>query len=374
MTGRTSGKHAGLLVPFEMFRISQLAAIFAELLVSKARNILDAELVVTRHPSAPILLLQIEGTVVGDDPPEFWRENADLVSLASRAFPRQVIMYYVEPEPERREGFMVAQQGQVLAADDAAHDRMPPGATEADWPVGRLCQQLRIPASDLEARFPGGPSVRGKLVEPAQIDDQALLMTLAGRDGAGAEGEPAAAGDAAAAADPAAPRLTALEEDVKRREKERQAEEAEQARRTEQVRSGLRYTIDDLGIVVAPQAELSEPEVLFAFVVPKIAGDLPAGLPGKLADELQGKRIDVAVKVDFLSEVFVENTPLSRPAFDERATEATVGGHSVRLMEVLGPRLGYGTLVSTGKAPHVFVSRKLGTALPEQLVVELLGK
>jgi hypothetical protein len=377
MTATTPAKHAGLLVPFEMFRISQLAAIFAELLVSKARNILDADLVLTRHPSAPILLLQIEGSVVGGDPPEFWRENADLVSLASRAFPRQVIMYYVEPPPERREGFMVAQQGQVLAADDATHDRMPPGATEADWPVARLCQQLRIPPNDLEARFPGGPSVRAKLVEPAQIDDQALLMTLAGRD-AGAEGAttapaPAAAGQSTpAASTAAASKRGSLEEDTKRREKERQAEEAEQARRNEQVRSGLRYTIDEMGLVAAPQAELSEPEILVTFVVPKVSGDLPEGLPRKLADELQGKRIDVAVKVDFLSEVFVENTPLSRAAFDERATDGTIGGRSVKVMEVLGPRLGYGTFVSTGKAPHVFVSRKIGSPLPEQLVSELL--
>ncbi len=373
MNGQTSGKHAGLLVPFEMFRISQLAAIFAELLVSKARNILDAELVVTRHPAAPILLLQIEGSVVDNNPPEFWRENADLVSLASRAFPRQVIMYYVEPAPERREGFMVAQQGQVLAADDATHDRMPPGATEADWPVSRLCQQLRIPPSDLEARFPGGPSVRAKLVEPGQVDDQALLMTLAGRDAGAGEAAPAAGGQAASPQAAAANKRGNIEEDTKRREKEKQAEEAEQARRSQEVRSGLRYTIDDLGLVAAPQAELSEPEILVTFVVPKVAGDLPDGVPRNLTDQLQGKRIDVAVKVDFLSEVFVENTPLSRPAFEERSTEATVGGHTVRVMEVLGPRLGYGTLISTGKAPHVFVSRKIGSALPEQLVLELLG-
>ena len=376
MNGKKSGKHAGLLVPFEMFRISQLAAIFAELLVSKARNILDAELVVTRHPSAPILLLQIEGSIVGDDPPEFWRENADLVSLASRAFPRQVIMYYVEPPPERREGFMVAQQGQVLAADDATHDRMPAGATEADWPVARLCQQLRIPANDLETRFPGGPSVRAKLVEPGQVDDQALLMTLAGRDAGTTEAAPAPGAQATATApQQAAPanRRGNIEEDTKRREKERQAEEAEQARREEEVRSGLRYTIDEIGLVAAPKAELSEPEILVTFVVPKVAGDVPEGVPQKLADQLQGKRIDVAVKVDFLSEVFVENTPLSRPTFEERSTEATVGGRSVRVMEVLGPRLGYGTLISTGKAPHVFVSRKIGSALPEQLVLELLG-
>ena len=40
---------------------------------------------------------------------------------------------------------------------------------------------------------------------------------------------------------------------------------------------------------------------------------------------------------------------------------------------MLAPRLGYGTLISTGKAPHVFVSRKLDLPLPEALVTELLG-
>ena len=374
-----TSKHAGLLVPLEPFRISQLAAIFSELLVSRARNILDAELVVSRHPTAPIFLIQIEGSVVDGDPPKFWQENPDLVGLASRAFPRQVILFYLESAPERREGFMVAQQGQVLAADDATQENIPAGATDADWPVARLCQQLRIQKADLESDFADGPSVRAKMVEPGQIDDQALLMKLVGREPGGAPPEEAptnapggeAQADPSAAAAPA-PKKETVEDDAKRRDRERQAEAAEQAKRNEEVRSGLRYTIDDIGLVAAPKAELSEPEVLEPFVVGSVAGDLPEGLPRELTRDLQGKRLDVAVQVDFLSEVFVENTPLSKAIFLERATDGSVGGRSVKLLEVLGPRLGYGMLISSGNAPHIFVTRKKGVALPEGLIVELL--
>ena len=42
-------------------------------------------------------------------------------------------------------------------------------------------------------------------------------------------------------------------------------------------------------------------------------------------------------------------------------------------MEVLAPRLGYGTLVARDRK-YVFVSRRLGTPLPAALVVELLDR
>lgn len=380
MNETTSAKHAGLLVPLDMFRISQLAAIFGELLVSKARNILDAKLVVSRHPLSGILLMRIEGSVVEGNPPEFWRENADLVALASRAIPRQVIMYYVEGGPERREGFMVAQQGQVLAADDATADRMPPEATEADWPVSRLCQQLKLSVDDLAQGFAGGPTVEVSLVEPTG-DDQTMLMTLMGQDAEGGEAAPGAeAGpEGAAPPSPAAARATAAkkaeaeaEADAKRRAKEQAEEEAARRNRAQAVQSDLRFEIDEVGVVVAPKAELSEADVLGNFIVSKVEGDLPYGLPSNLADELQGKRVDIVVKVDFLSEVFVENNPLNKPQFQESSQTRTLGDKEVRVMEVLGPRLGYGTLISTGKAPHVFVSRKPGMPLPTKLITELL--
>ena len=66
------------------------------------------------------------------------------------------------------------------------------------------------------------------------------------------------------------------------------------------------YTIDALGIVACPRAELSEPDLLAPFILSRIAGDLPPGLPRGQADALQGKRCDIALRVDFLSEVFVE--------------------------------------------------------------------
>lgn len=386
MNQPTETNHAGLIIPADMFRLSQIAAIYAEILVGKARNILDAELVVSRHKSAPILLFRIVGSVVDDNPPQFWRDNADLISITSRAFPRQVIMYYVEPgetPADRREGFLVAQQGQVVASDDASPERPPaePGA----WPVSKLCQQLRIQPSELESGFADGPSVSVKLIEP-QVDDQALLMELFKQEAGGAEADGTTAapdGDGTTAADPdsAAPpaqpkKPTAAqlgEEDKKRRQQEQADEEAEQKRRADEVKSGLEYQVDDIGVVAVPKAELGEADILQPFIKSKLVGDLPDGLPRELAEELQGKRLDIAVKVDFLSEVFIESVPLTRPMFEERAEDVSLDGHTVKAIEVLGPRLGYGTLVSKGKAPYVFVSRKRELALPEALVAKLLG-
>ncbi len=404
MTTSTTS-HAGLLVPLDMFRITQLASIFGELLAGKARNILDAQLVVTRHPEAPLLLMRITGSVSSDGAAKFWRENADLVQMASRAFPRQVIMYYVDPgetPADRREGFIVAQQGQVVAGDDASPDRLPAGAPESDWPIFRLCEQLRIGLPDLANRFAGGTEVAVKLLEP-QADDQALLQQLfakemaaqqaaADGDAGGGEapspaagpgpgaapgpttGAPPPAGGATTPATPARPNVAeVVAEDAKRRAREQAEEVTAAAERAAEIQSGLRFATDDLGVTVAPDAELSEPDQLRPFIVGKLNGDVPEGVPRNLTEALQGKRIDVAVKVDFLSEVFVENSPLSRPQFEAAASERSIGGKTVRVAEVLGPRLGYGTLVSTGKAPHVFVSRKPDVELPESLIVELLG-
>ena len=141
---------AGLLVPLDMFRISQFAAMFSELLASKARNILDAELVVTRHPEAPLFLMQIAGSVIDGNPATFWRENVDLAQMASRALPRQVIMFYADPgetPADRREGFIVAQQGQMIAGDDVGTDRMP-----ADAPDLGLAPRQAVSAASPAAR------------------------------------------------------------------------------------------------------------------------------------------------------------------------------------------------------------------------------
>lgn len=376
-------KHGGILIPLDPFRISHLAAVTAELLVSKARNINDAKLVLTRHPQTQLVLGRIVGKVVGDDPTAFWRENADIVVAMSQVLPRQCFMYYVQTAPpqERREAFLIAQRGQVLAADEGTADRQTPGAEH--WPVAKLCEQLRLSIDDLARGFAGGPSVEVELIEPG-VDDQALLMVLAGQppaaDEGAAEGAAPAGADAkagapgrpaAAAAAPAKPKLS-VTEDLKRRETERAAEQAEHQRRAAEIKTEVPYVVDELGIVARPRAELSEPDLLAPFIVSRIVGDLPPGLPRGLADALQDKRCDVALLVEFLSEVFVETGPLTR-AMLERAEVRTIGGRELKVLEVLAPRLGYGTLVTTGKAPHVFVSRKPELPLPESLVLELLG-
>lgn len=371
----TPDKHAGLLIPLDMFRISQLAAAFAEVLVGKARNILDAKLVISRHPDAPILSVRITGHVVGDDPPTFWRENPELVALASRIFPRQVILYFADHSSPttRREGFMVAQQGQLIGQDDASADQMPPGATEADWPVSRLCQQLRVPFDDLAAGFPDGPQVDVSLVEPT-VDDQALLMTLIGQPPDGDEGpldEPQP-GSGSGPEPQQAPKKPTVAEDTKRRAKQQAEQEAQQQQRAAEVSTALPFARDELGIVVAPNAELSEPDILRPYIVPKIDGDLPDGLPRDLTQSLQGSRIDIVVPVEFMSEVFIENSPLSRPTFEQLAQNVDLGGQTVRAIEVLGPRLGYGTLLSMGKK-RIFISRKRDLPLPAAFILERLN-
>lgn len=364
-----ASSHGGILLPLDMFRPTMLAAALAEGLVSRAKNILDARLTLTRHPSVQLLLGRIEGSVVGDDPAEFWREQADLAMLASHVVPRQVFLYYAHPGPgpDRREGFIVAQRGQVLAADEATPDKLPPGATDDDWPLPRLCAQMMIHVEDLADGFPGGPRIELSLVEPSG-DDQKLLMTLAGQPPEDDEGGPGAAapGDAEAA-----PPKPTVESDLKRREAEHAAEAVQREQRATEVASGLAYVVDDLGVIVAPQAELSEHHVLAPLSVAKLTGDVPEGLPGDLASSLQGKRVDFVVPVEFFSEVLVENTPLSRAAFEERAAPVKIGDVEVEAAEVLAPRLGYGTLLRLGTG-RAFVSRKAGMPLPEQLVIDVL--
>ncbi|MFO0631737.1 MAG: hypothetical protein U0168_02690 [Nannocystaceae bacterium] len=377
--------HGGIIVPFDMFRLSQLAAIFAELLVSKARNILDAKLLAVRHEASRVLLLRVEGHVTGDDPAEFWRTNADLGLIASQALPHRVLLYWAQPGPagKRREGFLVAQRGQVIGSDEASEETG--GARpETGWPVQRLCEQMRLSVADLAAGFPGSPRVEISLVDASSYNDEQLLMTLIGRDAMGPEGDadapPAAPARAGATAAPAAaqrpsatpPPRANVEEDAKRRANEAAAEAAAQRQRAEAVQSGLAYVLDELGIVALPAAGLAEPDLLRPLVIASLSGDLPAGLPRELADRLQGKRCDVGIVVEFLSEVFLDNTPLSKPALSERASTREIGGLSLRVLEVLAPRVGYGTLLSNGSR-HVFISRKPEQALPAEVITRLFG-
>ena len=397
--------HGGLLFPLDMFRPTMLAAVIAELLVGKVRNILDATIEIARHPTSPLALARIHGGVVGDDPAEFWRTNPDIALAASQVVPRQCFVYYARSGESRREGFLVAQRGQALAADDS--DRDPSGK---HWPVTRLCEQLRISVAELASGFSGGPRIELSLMEP-HGNDQNLLMTLIGQAAAGAAAEeeegyddepqapppppppsrgggggltqgftaPPSAGASQPPSQPSPrpaagsgkPAPISAAEDAKRRATEKAAEQQEMLARSENVAKGLRYVEDDRGVVVLVPAELADTDVLRHYLVPAVEGSLPEGLPRALAGKLQGKSIDFAVKVEFFSEVFLGNQPLNRPKFDEKATELHLGGTTVKALEVHAPRLGPGTLVRLG-GKNAFISRKLDTQLPAELLLAAL--
>ncbi|MCY1056990.1 hypothetical protein [Nannocystis sp. SCPEA4] len=391
--------HGGLIFPLDMFRPTVLASVIAELLLGKVRNILDATLEISRHPTSPLALARIHGNVVGDDPAEFWRTNPDIALAASQAVPRQCFVYYVRTGQNRREGFLVAQRGQALAADDSDRD-----ASGQHWPVTRLVDQLRISVSDLANGFPGGPRIELSLMEPSG-NDQNLLMALIGQpppegdeemddmaeeppppppppsrgggltQGFSAPPPPSSAGSAAApspsrAAPAKAPQISAAE-DAKRRASERAAELQELQQRSENAAKSLRFVEDERGLVVLVPVELAETEVLSNYIVQQVESSLPDGLPPSLLKTLTGRAIDFAVKVDFFSEVFVDAQPLNRPKFEERARELDLGGTKVKALEVLAPRLGIGTLLRLGTT-NVFVSRRPDAPLPAELLLSLL--
>jgi hypothetical protein len=388
-----SKSHGGILLPFDLYRVSLLAAALAEGLVSRARNINDAKLVVTRHPSFQVLLLGIQGSVIGTDAAAFWREYADLAILISQLAPRQVFLYYAEPGPlpPRREGFLVAQRGQVLAADDAQADALPADATEEDWPVARLCAQMGLSLAELAGGFAGGPRVEVPLAEP-RTDDQAALNVLAGRGApgttdagaapVGGPGTPSAATAGAATPTGASPggsaaatgraaRPDEAREDARRRAAAQTAEDEQARARAASVREGLPQIRDALGVVVAPRAELAEADLLRAFVVSRVEGELPEGISRELTRSLQGQRIDVVVPVEFASEVFLDNKPLTRAAFEERGTAAPLAGAAARRLEVLAPRVGRGTLWCVDRR-FAFVSRGPEDELPEEFVLAVI--
>lgn len=389
--------HGGLIFPLDMFRPTVLAAVIAELLLGKVRNILDATLEIARHPTSPLALARIHGSVVGDDPAEFYRTNPDVALAASQVVPRQCFVYYARSGDQRREGFLVAQRGQALAADDSDRD---PGGNH--WPVTRLADQLRITVADLAEGFPDGPRIELSLMEP-RGNDQNLLMTLIGQPPGAEAGEevdegeedlppepppragggltqgfsappsppsPAPGGGGPARAPAKAPAISAAE-DAKRRANEKAAELQELQARSESAARSLRFVEDARGLVVAVPVELSETDVLSRYLVPVVEGALPEGLPGALVGRLNGRAVDFAVRVEFFSEVFVDNQPLSRPRFDERAHEVDLGGTKVKALEVLAPRLGVGTLFRLGSS-NVFLSRRLDAPQPAELLLSLL--
>lgn len=353
----------GILFPLDMFRPSMLASAISEGLVAQARNILDAKLQLTRHAELPLIMATITGSVIGDDPGEFWRENVELGLYASQALPRQCFVFFGIEGPEKRQGFVVAQRGQVLAGEDATPDRMPEGATDDDWPLPRLCAQIRIDYAELKGGFAGGPTAELPLMEPSPAGDQAVLEALAGQPGE--QGE-APAGDEGVGEDGEPPIS-----DEKRRADAAAAEQQAREQAARAMQSDLRFEQDELGLVVAPKAEIGDADLLTPYLVREVTADLPPGLPRELNDSMRGKRVDVAVIVEFLSEVFYEDSPLAKPQFEADAKDLKVGDETLKALEVLAPRLGTGTLLRRGRA-GVFVSRAPSMALPGEIVRELL--
>lgn len=381
--------HGGILFPLDMFRPTMLASIVGEAFVAKARNVLDAEIELTRHPQAQLVLLRMHGSIVGDDPAHFWRENIDLGLILSQVLPRQLFLYYVGFEPQRQ-GFMVAQQGQALAGDDVDESSMPPEAQPEDWPVARLCAQLRLGLDELASGFAGGPTVRLPVVDVVG-DDRELLETLIGplepEAAQDHEAPPAGAREPAPSSATAAPgpanagaRTRSTKDlaaeaaaDQKRRAAEREAEAAARAALAAEAKSGLEVVVDELGAVVAPPgAELGDADILGPFVVRKLSGDVPDGMPRELAESLQGKRIDIAVKVDFFSELLIDGKPLAKADFEREAKTLEVDGLEFRVLACHAPRLSAGSLWVRNKG-RVFVSREPDAPVPAAIVLSLAG-
>jgi hypothetical protein len=93
--------------------------------------------------------------------------------------------------------------------------------------------------------------------------------------------------------------------------------------------------------------------------------------PPTCAGASQGKAVDFAVRVEFLSEVLLGNQPLARPKFEEKATPRDLDGLKVLALEVLAPRLGAGTLLRS-EGRNVFVSRRADAPLPAAFLRKLL--
>lgn len=370
--------HGGLIFPLDMFRPTMLAAALAEGLIAQVRNINDATLELTRHPEIQLVIARIRGSVVGDDEASFWRENVELGLIASQVLPRQLFLYWMAGEPDPRQGFVVAMRGQLAHSAEATPDSLPPDATEEDWPVTQLLAQLQLTPEELASGFAGGPRIELSLMD-REGDDRSLLMTLAGQQPEGAEAPPPGtegeAGPGVANDDGAAPaKRLSVEDDQKRRAAEHQAELDARKAKADSIRAELPFVIDELGLVVAPRgAELADTDILSAYVVRELSGDLPPGVDRDLTKQLQGKRVDFVVPVEFLSEVFAEDGPLTKAVFEAEGTLRELGGAELRVLEVLGPRLGRGSFIRRGRA-GVFVSRTPDQPLPEALIVDVLDQ
>lgn len=372
MSNPQDRSYGGIMFPLEMFRPSAMAQLIGQFFVDKTRNVLDAELVLSRHPEAQLILLRIEGSVVGDDEGKFWKENSDLVMLLSRALPLQTFLYYAIAGVDRTEGLVVAQGGRALMADEVNQDDLGPSAGPEAWPLAGLCGQIGIEANDLAGGFPGANSIRVPLLEPPLSDDESLLRQLISAEPAQAPAGEAASPnlgqeypDAAPAPRPPSPKA-ALAQDEKRRAEEKSAEADARAQKARAAQAELLSHHDDQGLICAPKVSLEDVDILSGYLRRKLDGDLPEGLPRDLTSQMQGKSVDIVVQVEFLSEVFLGASPLSRPDFESKARSESLCGSPVQVLEVQAPRLGRGTLI-VQNSQRVFVSREW-EAIPQDFV------
>jgi hypothetical protein len=156
----------------------------------------------------------------------------------------------------------------------------------------------------------------------------------------------------------------------KERAAAREADRLAQQQKAAAVAGSLEVHQDELGLLVAPRAKLSDSEALRPYIQARVDGDLPPGVPTQLAEGLQGKRIDVAVRLDFASEVLVEGKPLDRQQI-AAADAIDLDGMQVRVVAVHAPRLAPGTLLALDKK-LLFVSRR-ADQLPKAWLKALLA-
>ena len=251
--------------------------------------------------------------------------------------------------------------------------------------------------AELAGGFEGGPSASVSLMEPSVADDETTLRTLAEQpaeaapppgatdDGAApvaAPPPPHAAGGPTATPPPgaAAPGATAeasppkpsAADDAKRRAREASEEASQRQAQAQALSNGLEVLMDDVGAVVICDAELADHDLLSPYLIKKVTGELPPGFDPALIDALLGKRVDFAVRVEFLSEVFIDDKPLSKPHFEAEATPLEAAVPDLRALEVLAPRLGRGTFIRRG-TDGLFVSRRPDAPVPSALLERIFA-
>ncbi len=128
--------------------------------------------------------------------------------------------------------------------------------------------------------------------------------------------------------------------------------------------------IDEHGaIFVSTQVDIADAGPLTQYCVRRLDGDGPVGLPRARIEELQGKRVDVALIVDRIDVLTHNGTPLTEQSRAAAATPETAI-HDVAAISVFAPMLGEGTLLRLeGAYAYVSRSRRVMTrSLVERLM------